>query len=87
MRQWLSWARRLALAAALAALCATPAWALDAAQARAIAVGDGDARIAALDAAVARADPGLAPFVLLFPAALKYTFVPSIEKVGAGVAS
>jgi urea transport system permease protein len=39
-----------------------PAWALDAAQARAIAVGDGDARIAALQDAVTRADPGLAPF-------------------------
>ena len=39
-----------------------PAWALDAAQARAIAVGDGDARIAALQDAVTRADPGLATF-------------------------
>jgi len=62
MRRLLSLVRRLALATTLAALAAPSAWALDAAQARAIAVGDGDARIAALDAAVARADPGLAPF-------------------------
>jgi len=62
MRRLQSLGRRLALATALAALAAPSAWALDAAQARAIAVGDGDARIAALDAAIARADPGLAPF-------------------------
>jgi len=60
--------RRLTLRSALIALAAVfgtvaaPAWALDAAQARAIAVGDGDARIAALQDAVARADPGLATF-------------------------
>jgi urea transport system permease protein len=53
---------RVALAAMLGAVATTSAWALDAAQARAIAVGDGDARIAALDAAVERADPGLAAF-------------------------
>ena len=62
MRRLLSWGMRVALVATLGALGATPAWALDAAQARAIAVGDGDARIAALDAAVARADPGVAAF-------------------------
>src|SRR6202000_2179154 len=38
------------------------AWALNAAQARALAVGDGDARIAALNDAITRADPGLAAF-------------------------
>ncbi len=60
--------RRLLLRAAFTALCAVfgavaaPAWALDAAQARAIAVGEGDARIAALQDAIARADPGLAVF-------------------------
>ncbi len=60
--------RRLTLRSAFIALAAVlvmvaaPAWALDAAQARAIAVGDGDARIAALQDAVARADPGLATF-------------------------
>ena len=60
--------RRLTLRSALIALVAmigavaAPAWALDAAQARAIAVGDGDARIAALQDAVTRADPGLAAF-------------------------
>ena len=47
---------------ALAMSVLMPAWALDAAQARAIAVGDGDARIAALQDAVTRADPGLAAF-------------------------
>jgi len=47
---------------ALAMSALMPAWALDAAQARAIAVGDGDARIAALQEAVTRADPGLAAF-------------------------
>ncbi|HEY9029192.1 MAG TPA: urea ABC transporter permease subunit UrtB, partial [Burkholderiaceae bacterium] len=62
MRRWLSWGLRAALAAALGAGIAGPACALDAAQARAIAVGDGDARIAALDAAVEGADPGLAAF-------------------------
>jgi urea transport system permease protein len=51
-----------AIAAIALAMALGPAWALDAAQARAIAVGDGDARIAALDAAVERADPGLAAF-------------------------
>ncbi len=50
------------IAVALAACAVCPAWALDAAQARAIAVGDGDARIAALQDAVTRADPGLAAF-------------------------
>ena len=60
--------RRLTLRSALIALVAVlvtvaaPAWALDAAQARALAVGDGDARIAALQDAIARADPGLATF-------------------------
>ena len=60
--------RRLTLRSAFIALVAVfgtvaaPAWALDAAQARAIAVGDGDARIAALQDAVTRADPGLATF-------------------------
>ena len=60
--------RRLPLVGALIALVAVlgtvaaPAWALDAAQARAIAVGDGDARIAALQDAVGRADPGLPVF-------------------------
>jgi urea transport system permease protein len=60
--------RRLNLRSALIALVAVlgtvaaPAWALDATQARAIAVGDGDARIAALQDAVTRADPGLASF-------------------------
>ena len=60
--------RRFALRRAFIALVAVlgtvaaPAWALDAAQARAIAVGDGDARIAALQEAVTRADPGLATF-------------------------
>ena len=60
--------RRLTLRNALVALVAilgtvaAPAWALDTAQARAIAVGDGDARIAALQEAVARADPGLPAF-------------------------
>ena len=60
--------RRFTLRSALIALVAVlgtvaaPAWALDAAQARAIAVGDGDARIAALQDAVTRADPGLAAF-------------------------
>ena len=52
--------------AALALACAVlapPAWALDAAQARAIATGDNDARIAALNAAVTRGEPGLAAFV------------------------
>jgi len=49
-------------AAALAAALAAPAAALDAATARAIATGDNDARIAALGAAVARAEPGLAEF-------------------------
>jgi urea transport system permease protein len=53
---------RVVLAATLGAVAATSAWSLDDAQAHAIAVGDGDARIAALDAAVARADPGLAAF-------------------------
>ena len=54
---------RWGLACILAMLCGlSPAWALDAAQARAIAVGDGDARIAALQDAVTRADPGLATF-------------------------
>jgi urea transport system permease protein len=48
------------VAFALASLA--PAWALDAAQARAIAVGDGDARIAALQDAVTRGDPGVATF-------------------------
>jgi len=62
MRKAISWGRRVALATALCAAAAMPARALDAAQARAIAVGDGDARIAALDAAVERADPGLAAF-------------------------
>ncbi|MGN6529999.1 MAG: urea ABC transporter permease subunit UrtB [Burkholderiaceae bacterium] len=62
MRRWLSWGVRLALATALGAAAATSAWALGASQARAIAVGDGDARIAALDAAVERGDPGLAAF-------------------------
>jgi urea transport system permease protein len=60
--------RRLLIRSALIALVAVlgtvaaPAWALDAAQARAIAVGDGDARIAALQDAITRADPGLATF-------------------------
>ena len=60
--------RRLTLRSAFIALVAVlgtvaaPAWALDAAQARAIAVGDGDARIAALQDAVGRADPGLPVF-------------------------
>ena len=60
--------RRLTLRRAFIALVAVlgtvaaPAWALDTAQARAIAVGDGDARIAALQDAVTRADPGLATF-------------------------
>jgi len=54
---------RWRLVVVAAALCAlVPARALDAAQARAIAVGDGDARIAALQDAVTRADPGLAAF-------------------------
>jgi urea transport system permease protein len=47
---------------ALLGTVAAPAWALDAAQARALAVGDGDARIAALQDAVTRADPGLPAF-------------------------
>ena len=47
---------------ALAMSAFMPAWALDTAQARAIAVGDGDARIAALQDAVGRADPGLPVF-------------------------
>ncbi|HEX7689605.1 MAG TPA: urea ABC transporter permease subunit UrtB, partial [Burkholderiaceae bacterium] len=50
------------VAAIALGIALSPAWALDASQARAIAVGDGDARIAALDAAVERADPGLAGF-------------------------
>ena len=54
---------RWRLACLVAMLCGlSPAWALDAAQARAIAVGDGDARIAALQDAITRADPGLATF-------------------------
>ena len=52
---------RLALVA-IAMSVLMPAWALDAAQARAIAVGDGDSRIAALQDAVTRGDPGLAAF-------------------------
>jgi urea transport system permease protein len=48
--------------AMLAVGTCAPAWALDATQARAIASGDGDARIAALNEAVARGDPGLADF-------------------------
>ncbi len=60
--------RRLIFRSALIVLVAVfgtvaaPAWALDAAQARAIAVGDGDSRIAALQDAITRADPGLAAF-------------------------
>ena len=60
--------RRLVLRHAVAALAAVigmiaaPAWALDAAQARAIATGDNDARIAALQDAVTRGDPGVATF-------------------------
>jgi urea transport system permease protein len=52
--------RAILVAAALCSLA--PAWALDATQARAIAVGDSDARIAALQDAIKRADPGLATF-------------------------
>jgi urea transport system permease protein len=54
------------LAAAVAAACLVawaPAFALDAAQAHAIAAGDTDARIAALSQAAARADPGLPALV------------------------
>jgi urea transport system permease protein len=48
----------------LAALCAAgPACALTAAEARAIAAGDNDERIAALNAAAAKGDAGLAAFV------------------------
>src|SRR4051812_48482912 len=61
MRRLFSRSGIAALFVALAAVAA-PAWALDAAQARAIATGDGDARIAALNDAVTRADPGLADF-------------------------
>jgi len=53
--------RRCCLALLVFASCA-PAWALDAAQARAIATGDNDARIAALQDAVARGDAGIAAF-------------------------
>ena len=52
---------RLALAILIACSLA-PAWALDATQARAIALGDGDSRIAALQDAVSRNDPGVAAF-------------------------
>jgi len=52
---------RSCLALVVALGCA-PAWALDASQARAIAVGDNDARIAALQDAVTRGDPGIAAF-------------------------
>ena len=52
-------AGRLLLAALAACSMHGPARALDAAQARAIVAGDGDARIAALQSAVARADTGL----------------------------
>ena len=55
--------RWIAVAVAWLAAAAMPAWALDGGQARAIAVGDGDARIAALDEAVDRGTPGLAAFV------------------------
>jgi urea transport system permease protein len=41
-----------------------PAWALDPAMAHRIAAGEGDARIAALNEALARGDPQLAPFLL-----------------------
>ena len=52
---------RCCLALLVAVACA-PASALDAAQARAIATGDNDARIAALQDAVTRGDPGVATF-------------------------
>src|SRR4051812_14849707 len=61
MRYRLNFSSWLAVVALASCLCA-PAWALDAAQARAIATGDSDARVAALNDAVARADPGLADF-------------------------
>ena len=61
MRRLLLRSGLAALLAALAAVAA-PAWALDPAQARAIATGDNDSRIAALNEAVTRADPGLAAF-------------------------
>lgn len=51
------------LCAVLLALVQLPAQALTAAQARAIAEGDSDERIAALNAAAAEAAPGLAEFV------------------------
>lgn len=57
---------RFLLTLAIALLSATwspTACALDAQQVRAIAAGDNDSRIAALQQAVARADPGLAVFV------------------------
>jgi urea transport system permease protein len=61
MRRLLLRSAAIALVA-LAGTVAAPAWALDAAQARAIAVGDGDSRIAALQDAIKRADPGLPAF-------------------------
>jgi urea transport system permease protein len=54
---------RAVIAALALALLASPARALDAAQLRALAAGDGDERIAALNRAVAAADPALAPFL------------------------
>jgi len=65
MRCWL---------ALLVAVACAPAWALDAAQARAIAAGDNDARIAALQDAVTRGDPGVAAFAqALLDGAVKTT--------------
>jgi len=58
----------------LVAVACAPAWALDAAQARAIAAGDNDARIAALQDAVTRGDPGVAAFAqALLDGAVKTT--------------
>ena len=51
------------LAATLALLAATAAHALDAREARALAVGDNDARIAAMHAVVARGDAGASPLL------------------------
>ena len=61
MRRLVFLAARIA-SIALLGIAAGSASALDAAEARALAVGDGDARIAALQEAVTRADPGLATF-------------------------
>ncbi len=57
----------MARALLLCLLCwwaGAPAWALDPAMAHRIAAGEGDARIAALNEALAQGDPQLAPFLL-----------------------